>query len=100
MKLKPPLESRRVRTHPWRRTCRPIAPTRRASATVILSISPPTSGLFDEVTVPLAEQTHALPRPVNDHREQVEDVPPEDAHVQGGWVRERRELTAERHRLP
>ena len=37
-KLKPPLESRRVRTQPCNVASRPTASTRRASATVILSI--------------------------------------------------------------
>src|SRR5438552_4149628 len=38
MKLNPPLESRRVRTQPWSRTCRPTASTRRDSAKVHVSI--------------------------------------------------------------
>ena len=38
-KLKPPLESRRVRTQPWSRTCLPTASALRASATVIVSTS-------------------------------------------------------------
>ena len=38
-KLKPPLESRRVRTQPCSRTCLPTASARRASATLILSMT-------------------------------------------------------------
>src|SRR3954471_17827649 len=41
MKLNPALESRRVRTQPWRRTSRPIDSAFRAIATVILSMIPP-----------------------------------------------------------
>src|SRR5438045_3252950 len=37
-KLKPPLESRRVRTQPCSLTCLPTASSRRAAATLILSI--------------------------------------------------------------
>src|SRR5262245_54177100 len=37
-KLKPPLESRRVRSQPCKRTCLPMASTWRAWATLIFSI--------------------------------------------------------------
>src|SRR5262249_8601796 len=50
MKLNPPLESRRVRTHPCSRTCRPAASGFRASATEILSMigSPQRSEVRDQ----------------------------------------------------
>src|SRR4051812_1812020 len=52
-KLNPPLESRRVRTQASRTTCLPTASSRRAAATLILSMNCPPERGRDSLFAPL-----------------------------------------------